>query len=216
MLVMRTIENLTDPVGEFVSAEQSVGLYNLALAVDPFGLDGVKPRTPFWQKAAYDPHSAAALFDLTVMFSEPSSELAAYVPARVVPDENQHFLADLFELFAAPRKKPCRYGAHGSAIHESQPRLIEFGQIESVAGDGLGFGVVFFDRLLDEAKGLSLFREATQSRQSQPYLHQHSSQKPTAQSGLASATLISRSRLLFFFRRGDRGRCSNVSLPANE
>jgi hypothetical protein len=37
MLVMRTIENLTDPVGEFVSAEQSVGLYNLALAVDPFG-----------------------------------------------------------------------------------------------------------------------------------------------------------------------------------
>src|SRR5215207_8595757 len=195
MLVMRTIENLTDPVGEFVSAEQSVGLYNLALAVDPFGLDGVKPRTPFWQKAAYDPHSAAAL-----------SDLAAYVPARVVPDENQHFLADLFELFAAPRKKPCRYGAHGPPIHEPDPRLIEFGQIESVAGDGLGFGVVFFDRLLDEAKGLSLFREATQSRQSQPYLHQHSSQKPTAQSGLALATLISRSRLLFFFRRGERRR----------
>ena len=109
MLVMRTIENLTDPVGEFVSAKQSVGkLYNLALAVDPFRLDGVKPRTPFWQKAAYDPHSAAALFDLTVMFSEPSSDLAAYVPARVVPDENQHFLAHLFELFAAPRNKPCR------------------------------------------------------------------------------------------------------------
>ena len=100
MLVMRTIENLTDPVGEFVSAEQSVGLYNLALAVDPFGLDGVKPRTPFWQKAAYDPHSAAALFDTAVMFSEPSSELAAYVPARVVPDERTNTFLPISSSFS--------------------------------------------------------------------------------------------------------------------
>ena len=83
---MRTIENLTDPVGEFVSAEQSVGLYNLALAVDPFGLHGVKPRTPFWQKAAYDPHSISTLFDLAVMFSEPPTELFRDVPACVVRD----------------------------------------------------------------------------------------------------------------------------------
>src|SRR5215210_2170028 len=45
MLVMRTTENLTDPVGELVSTEQPVGFCNLALAVNPLGLYGVKPRT---------------------------------------------------------------------------------------------------------------------------------------------------------------------------
>jgi hypothetical protein len=160
MLVMRTIENLTDSVGEFVSAEQSVGLDHLAFAVYPFGLDGVQPRTLLGQKAACDPHSAAALLNLTVMFSCPSSHLAAYVPGSVVPNENQHFLAGRFKVFAAPREKLCRYAAHRSAIHEPQPRIIEFGQIEPVARDGLRFGIVFGDRLLDEAKGLSFFRRS--------------------------------------------------------
>src|SRR5215203_1486615 len=92
MLVMRTTEDPTDSVGEFISTQQPIGLDHLALAVYPFGLYGVQPRTLFRQKAAYDPHSsfAAALLNLTVMFSEPSSHLAAYVPGSVVPDENQH------------------------------------------------------------------------------------------------------------------------------
>src|SRR5215218_6030923 len=64
MLVMRTTEDPTDSVGKFVSTHQPIGLDHLALAVYPFGLDGVKPRTLFRQKAAYDPHSgfAPALF----------------------------------------------------------------------------------------------------------------------------------------------------------
>ena len=36
MLVMWTIEDPANSVGELVSAQQSVGLYNLALAVDQF------------------------------------------------------------------------------------------------------------------------------------------------------------------------------------
>lgn len=167
MLVMRTIKDPTDPLGEFVSPQQTVGLDDLALSVNPLGLYGVKPRTLLGQKAAYNPHSAATLFDLTVMFAEPSFHLAAYVPACVVPDENQYFLASSFELFTAPREKLGRYGAHGPTIHEPQPRIIEFGQVESVAGEGLGLGIVFGDRLLDEAKGLSFFRPTAQGGQSQ-------------------------------------------------
>ena len=98
---MRTTEDPTDSVGEFISTQQPIGLDHLALAVYPFGLDGVQPRTLFRQKAAYDPHSAAALLNLTVMSSEPPSNLAAYVPGSVVPNENQHFLAGRFKVFAS-------------------------------------------------------------------------------------------------------------------
>jgi hypothetical protein len=170
MLVMRTTKYPAYPLGELVSSQEAVGLDHLSLAVYPFGLHGVQPWTLLRKKAAYDPNSTAALFDTAVMFPEPSSHLAAYVPARVVPDENQHFLASSFELFSAPREKLRRYGAYGSPIHEPDPRIIEFRQVESVAGDGLRFEIVFGDRLLDEAKGLSFFREATQSRQSQTAL----------------------------------------------
>ncbi len=41
MLVMRTVEDPANPIGEFVGSKQTLGLYNLALAVDPFGLYSV-------------------------------------------------------------------------------------------------------------------------------------------------------------------------------
>jgi hypothetical protein len=64
MLVMRTVEDPTDPIGKLVSTKQSIRLNHFALAVNPLGLYGVKLRTLLGKKAAYDPHSAAAPFDL--------------------------------------------------------------------------------------------------------------------------------------------------------
>src|SRR4051812_30656715 len=132
MLVMRTTEDSTDPVGEFISAQQPLGLYHFALAVNPFGLYRIQPRTLLGQKAAYDPYSLATLFDLAIVLAEPAPHLAAYVPACVVPDEKQDLLAECFELLSAPSEKPARYPAHGPTIHEPQPRLFELRQIESV------------------------------------------------------------------------------------
>src|SRR5215212_3590257 len=57
MLVMRTTEDPAYPVCEFVSSQQSVGFYDLALCVYPFGLDGVQPRTLLRKKATHDPYS---------------------------------------------------------------------------------------------------------------------------------------------------------------
>src|SRR3954447_16510368 len=171
MLVMRTTEDPTDPIGEFVSAQQTVGLYHFALAVDPFGLYRVQPRALLGQKAAYDPHSASALFDLVVVPAEPAPYLTAYVPGGMVPDEEQHLLAKCFELLTAPLEKPSRYTAYRPTIHKPQPRLVELRQIEPVTGDGLlAIGVVLGDRLLDEAHRLSLLGPATQGRQGQPTL----------------------------------------------
>src|SRR5215213_3004181 len=144
MLVMRTPEDPTHSVSEFVSTKQFVGLDDFALAVNPLRLDRIEPRTLLGQKATYNPHSSfsSALFDFSVVLAEPSPRLTAYMPARVVPDENQHFLASRLELFATPREEPGRYGAYGPVVHEPQPRLVELRQIETVARYGLRLGVV--------------------------------------------------------------------------
>src|SRR5215210_6446073 len=167
MLVMRTTENPANPLGEFVGAQETLGLDHFALAVDPLRFDGVEPRTLLGQKTTHDPHPFAALLDSAVVPSEPAPKFPGDVPARVVPDKEQHLLADLFELLSAPSEKLRRYTAHGSAVHESQPRLVDLWEVESVARDGLRLGVVFGDRLLDEAKGLALFGPTAQSGQCQ-------------------------------------------------
>src|SRR5918992_901462 len=101
-----------------------------------------------------DPHSAAAPLDLAVVPSEPPPHLPGDVPAGVVPDEEQNLLADLFKLVQAPLKKLRRYGTDRPSVHESQPRLINLRQVETVTRDGFRLGVVFSDRPLNEAQGL--------------------------------------------------------------
>src|SRR4051794_41026289 len=123
MLVMWTAEDPANPLGEFVGSQQTLGLYNLALAVNPFGLDRVEPRTLFGQKAAYDPHSVSAVFDLAVVRTEPAPDLFGDMPARVVPDQKQNLLAKSFELLATPLKELARQCTDGPAIHEAHPRL---------------------------------------------------------------------------------------------
>src|SRR5215217_2818042 len=172
MLVMRTSEYPADPLGEFVSAKKPIGLYNPALAVNPLGLYGVKPRTLLRQKTAYDPHPASALFDTAVMSSEPAPELPGDVPGSVVPDEQQNLLTDPFELLHAPLKELGGYGTDGPAINEAHPHLAFLGQVESVAGDGFRLGIIFSDRPLSETKRLALLGPTAQGGQGQRRLHQ--------------------------------------------
>src|SRR3712207_5398839 len=168
MLVVRALESCADSLGQLVSREQPVGLYHLALAMDPLGLHRIEPRALFGQQAAYDPHSRASLFDLTVVSSNPPSHLAAYVPAGVVPDQHPNSLADRFELLRTPRKEAGSYLAHRATIHKAQPHLIELRHIKPVAGDGFGIRVVFSNRLLHQAQRLPLLAPAMQRGQSQP------------------------------------------------
>src|SRR3712207_6426142 len=168
MLVMWTIEDPANSVGELVSAQKTVGLDHLPLAVHPLRLDGVQPRALLGQKAAYDPHAFVALSDLAIMLAEPAPDLFGDLPACIVPDQKHNLLANSFELLATPLKELGRHSTDGPAIHEAQPRLIKLRQVEPVAGDGFGLGIVFGDRLLEETQRLSLLGPATQGRQSQP------------------------------------------------
>ena len=69
MLVMRTIEDPANHIGEFVSSKQSVGFDYFALAMHPLGLYGVQSRTLLRKKATHDPHTFTALLDPAVVFS---------------------------------------------------------------------------------------------------------------------------------------------------
>src|SRR5918995_978894 len=140
-----------------------------AWRVYTLGLYGIEPRTLLRKKAAEDPHSAPVLFDFSVVRSEPAPDLFGDVPARVIPDEKQHSLACSLELLATPRKEQRGYGTHRPPIHKPQPRLlVEFGQIEAVAGDGLRLGVAFGNGPLRETLGLPFLAPAAQGRQGHP------------------------------------------------
>src|SRR5919107_4165893 len=143
MRLMGTAEDPADPICELVSIEQPLGFCDLPLAVHPLGFYGVKPRTLGGQEARDYAYSTAAFFDLAVVGADPVAHPTAFVPARVVPDQQQGLLAPLFELVAAPLKKLRGYGAHGTAIHESKPRPVEPRHIQPVAGEGFGVGSSF-------------------------------------------------------------------------
>src|SRR3712207_5047945 len=114
---MRTIEDPADPICQLVSREQPIGLDHLALAVDPLGLYGVRPRALLGQKAAYDARSAATPCDSADGRSDPFSNPVGGLPASVVPDHNPHPLVRSFELLAAPRQEVDGFPARGPTIH---------------------------------------------------------------------------------------------------
>src|SRR5215208_5917391 len=102
---MRTVEDQAYSLSQLVSCEQSVRLDNLALTMDPLGLHRVEPRALFGQKAAYDPHSLATVFGLTVVRSDPLSDLFGDVPGSVVPDQHPNLLARRSKLLTAHERK---------------------------------------------------------------------------------------------------------------
>src|SRR5215213_9371930 len=162
---MRTVEDSADPIRQLVSPQQPVRLDNLALAMNPLGLPRVEPRALLGQKAAYDPHSTAAVFDFSVVRGNPPSDLFGDVPGSVVPDQYPNpLLACRLKPFAAPRKEAGGYVAYRTTIHEAHPHLLQLRHIKPVARDGFGIRIVFGDRLFDEAQGLTGFAPAVEGR----------------------------------------------------
>src|SRR5215210_3286982 len=131
---MSTAEDLAHSIRKLVSREHQIGLNHIALAVDPFRLYRVEPRTLLGQKAGHYAHSTPALPDLSVVGGDPFLDELGLVPGGIVPDQHQSFLAQLFELLAAPREELRAYGAHRAAIYEPQPGPFQ----EGTGGGGTG------------------------------------------------------------------------------
>src|SRR3712207_6276617 len=157
MRLVGTAESLADPLGKLLSAEQPLGLYDLPLAVDPFGLYCVEPGALLGKQTRHYPHPSTALFDSSVMLLDPASNLFTRVPRGVVPDQKQRLLAHRSELFAAVLKKPSGDGTHRPAIHEPQPRPLSELPVgfcgvyqHPVSDQSLRVGVAFDRFFLDE------------------------------------------------------------------
>src|SRR5215211_3017818 len=164
MLVMRTTEDPADSVGELISSKQSLGLCNLAFAVDPLRLDCIEPWALGGQQARYYPIPKAAGFDFSVVRCASVSHLSAFVPTCVVPDQEQDLLAYRLEPVATPPEKLRGYGAHWAAVHEPQPPLFEFRHIQPVAGESLRLGIVLSRRFLEEAHRVARLCPGVQTR----------------------------------------------------
>src|SRR5215210_8322835 len=155
MLFVSTAEDFANPLGELVSTEQPLGLNYLAFGVNPLRLYCVEPRALGGQQTRHYPDPMAAGFDTAVVGGDPASDLMAFMPACVVPDEKQSLLAPLPKPVAAPPKKLRGYGAHGSTIHEPQPSLLKLRQIQSVAGESLRLGIVLSRLFFEQTHRLS-------------------------------------------------------------
>src|SRR5215216_808385 len=166
MLVMRTSEDPADPICEFISTEQPLGLCDLAFAMNPLGLYRIEPRALGRQQARHYPHPtfATTVFELAVVSGDPASHLSAFVPGGIVPDHKQGLLAPLPKPVAAPTEELRAYGAHRPTIHEPKPSLCELGQIQPVAGEGLRLRIILSRFLVEEAYRLSGIRPGMHRR----------------------------------------------------
>jgi hypothetical protein len=215
MFVVRTVEDSADPICQFLSAEQSIRLNHLALAVYPLGLYSIEPRTLGGQKAAYDPHSICALFDFPVVRGDPRSDLFRDVPGSVVPDQHPYTLAGCLQLLAAPTKKERVVARSPGGRPRSATTPHRTPASRAITGNGLRIGIVFLDRLLHQAQGLARIAPAVKRRSRQPAepgLVQESHDPLWAAVGEADQPVASEASLFFLRTRGQE-RLSSVWPP---
>src|SRR5947209_16998312 len=124
MRFIRTAKVSTDPFSQLVSRKQAISLDHVALSVDPFGLNRVKPGALCRQEEGQDPHAFARLLDLLVMLANPGANSLTLVPGGIIPDQKPIVLALGSQALTTPVQKLGGDGAHRSARDKAQPHLI--------------------------------------------------------------------------------------------
>lgn len=161
MRFARAAQGSVDAVSQLVGGQETVGLNHLALAVNPFGFDGIEPGALGRQLAAEEPHALASRFDLLIMGADPGAHGATDVPGGVVPDQQQRRRAVCRQPVTAPGEELRGDGAERTVLDTAQQgslaplaSVVPGAQQQPIAGQGLGIRVVARDRLLDQAQGL--------------------------------------------------------------
>src|SRR4030095_577004 len=109
---------------EFVRAQQPIRFRHGPLAMDPFRLNGVEPRTFAGQVAAHETHPDCAALDPLIMLAYPVPHGLATVPRGVIPDQQQRGEALGCELGRAPGQKIDRDRTHRAPGHTPEPHLL--------------------------------------------------------------------------------------------
>src|ERR1700730_5562838 len=162
----------TDALSQLFGGKQAIGLDDIALAVDPFGLNGVKPGALCWQQEGQDTHACARLLDLQVVLANPGANSLTLVPGSIIPDQKPVGLATLEQTLAAPVQKWRGDRAHRSSRDKTEPHLLTPGFVRSpflpqpsITGQRFGVRVAFFPGLFDQANGMLRVLPDMHSRQ---------------------------------------------------
>jgi hypothetical protein len=89
MCFMMTSIGGTDPGFQFRSAQQAIGFRDGPLAMDPFGLNRVEPRTFAGQLTDDNAYPGRTPLDLLMVLTQPALYGVTAVPRGVVPDQQQ-------------------------------------------------------------------------------------------------------------------------------
>src|SRR6266568_1922142 len=107
MRLIRSSIISTDTLGQLFRGKQAIGLDDVPLAVDPFGLNRVEPGALRRQQKGQDTHACARLLDVLVVLANPGANGLALVPRSIVPDQEPVGFALLEQALTAPVQELC-------------------------------------------------------------------------------------------------------------
>ena len=109
---------------EFVGTQQSVCFRHSPLAMDPFRLDRMEPRTFAGQRADDETYPRRPLLALWMVLVEPTPHGMTAVPGGVIPDQQACGEASGCKLCGAPRQNIAGDGTHGASRDKPEPHLV--------------------------------------------------------------------------------------------
>lgn len=119
MSFIGTLKVGTHSFSQLASSQQPITFDDIALGVDPFGLDGIEPGTFAGQKQGENAHAQVFLLDRLVVLTNPGPYQLAVVPGSIIPDQQPTGLANRLQLGATPLQKLGRDNADRTTIHEA-------------------------------------------------------------------------------------------------
>jgi hypothetical protein len=128
---------------------------NSPLAMHPFGLDAVQPRTLARQATHHDA-TAAFLLDATVVRLELPMYSLADMPRGIVPHQQQRRFPFRCQACGQPCKKLGRHGTDWPSIHKAEEHALCVRAQEPIARDRFGLRVVAVRLVLDQAPWLGI------------------------------------------------------------
>src|SRR5882724_5622488 len=113
-----------DPRVEIVGTQPSVCCRHRPLAMDPFRLERIEPRTFAGPLADDETYPRRTRLDLLIVLADPAPHRMTAVPGGVIPAQQERGAASGGKLCGAPRQKIDGDGTHGAPRDKPAPHLV--------------------------------------------------------------------------------------------
>src|SRR5713226_5733480 len=109
---------------QFICTQDAISFGNVALAMNPLGLNRVEPGTFRGQQARQDAHTPAGLLDRLMVAAHPSANHLPLVPRGVIPDQHESRNRLRRKLLATRGQEVDGDRADGTPIDKAQEHLV--------------------------------------------------------------------------------------------